>query len=209
MSREPTKHQLSSRLSYQQHTPAFLRKLQKNYGGGRRGDDDDEEDEPTYGDGEFEDDGSGRPPIPVRPSIPKRPKDNPGSGDEDGDDEKPQVVVLKEGKHLTEREVQNEKRKAQGLPPLSEPSNDSKVDPVPAKTKPKATNPKSLNFSSTGSSTTGSVAKKRKAVVDLQLQDEDFASLGDVVKDIGKGSKPAKKKPKRTDKKLLSFGDDA
>jgi hypothetical protein len=83
MSREPTKHQLSSRLSYQQHTPAFLRRLQKNYGGGRRGDDDDEEDEPTYGDGEFEDDGSGRPPIPVRPSIPERPKDNPGSEDED------------------------------------------------------------------------------------------------------------------------------
>ena len=119
MSREPTKHQLSSRLSYQQKTPAFLRRLQKNYGGGRRGDDDDddeeEEDGPTYGDGEFEDDGSGRPPIPVRPSIPERPKDNPGSDDEDGDDEKPQVSVLREGKHLTEREVQNEKRKGASL----------------------------------------------------------------------------------------------
>jgi len=112
MSREPTKHQLSSRLSYQQQTPAFLRRLQKTHGGGRRGDyDEEEEDEPTYGDGEFEDDGSGRPPIPVRPSIPERPRDNPGSEDEDGDDERPQVIVLKEGKHLTEREVQNEKRK--------------------------------------------------------------------------------------------------
>lgn len=113
MSREPTKHQLSSRLSYQQHTPAFLRRLQKNYGGGRRGDDDDDEEEDwsERGDGEFEDDGSGRPPIPVRPAIPERPKDNPGSEDEDCDDEKPQVVVLREGKHLTEREVQNEKRK--------------------------------------------------------------------------------------------------
>ena len=113
MSREPTKHQLSSRLSYQQKTPAFLRRLQKTHGGGRRGDDDsdEEEDGPTYGGGEFEDDGSGRPPIPVRPSIPERPKDNPGSEDEDGDDERPQVIVLKEGKHLTEREVQNEKRK--------------------------------------------------------------------------------------------------
>jgi len=208
MSREPTKHQLSSRLSYQQHTPAFLRRLQKNHGGGRHGDDDDEEDEPTYGDGEFEDDGSGRPPIPVRPSIPERPKDNPGSEDEGGDDEKPQVIVLKEGKHLTEREVQNEKRKAQGLPPLPEPSDNPNGGPVSATTKPKATNSKSLNFSSSGSSVVGSAArKKRKAVVDLQLQDDDFASLGDMVK--GKSSKPVKKKPKKTDKKLLSFGDDA
>jgi len=118
MSREPTKHQLSSRLSYKQHTPTFLRRLQKNYGGRRRGDEDDEdneEDEPMYGNEEFEDDGSGRPPIPVRPPIPERPKDNPGSEDEDGD-EKPQVVVLKEGKHLTEREVENEKRKGESSP---------------------------------------------------------------------------------------------
>ena len=43
--------------------------------------------------------------------------------------------------------------------------------------------------------------------MDLQLQDDDFASLGDMVK--GKSSKPVKKKPKKTDKKLLSFGDDA
>lgn len=42
-------------------------------------------------------------------------------------------------------------------------------------------------------------------MVDLQLQDEEFASLGDMVK----SSKPVKKKPKKTDKKLLSFGDDA
>ena len=97
---------------------------------------------------------------------------------------------------------------AQGLPPLPEPSNNPEVEGVSTTTKPKAANQKSLNFSSTGSGTTGSTArKKRKAVGDLQLQDDDFASLGDMVKD--KGSKPAKKKPKKTDKKLLSFGDDA
>jgi hypothetical protein len=97
---------------------------------------------------------------------------------------------------------------AQGLSPLPEPSNNPNVDSISTTTKPKATNSKSLNFSSTGSSTTGSSAKKkRKAVGDLQLQDEDFASLGEMVRD--KSSKPAKKKPKKTDKKLLSFGDDA
>ena len=96
---------------------------------------------------------------------------------------------------------------AQGLPPLPEPSNNPNVDHASTATKPKAANSKSLNFSSTGLSTTGSAArKKRKAVGDLQLQDEDFASLGELVKD--KSSKPAKKKPKKTDKKLLSFGDD-
>lgn len=97
---------------------------------------------------------------------------------------------------------------AQGLLPLPEPANVSNADSAPTKAKPKAGNSKSLNFSSTGSNPTAStVQKKRKAVVDLQLQDEDSASLGDVVKD--KSSKPVKKKPKKTDKKLLSFGDDA
>lgn len=70
-------------------------------GGGRDNDEDDE----------FEYDGSGRPPIPKRPAIPERPDDEPGSADEDDLDEKPQIVVLKEGKHLSEREVENEKRR--------------------------------------------------------------------------------------------------
>lgn len=101
--KEPTKHQLSARLSYSQRTPAFLRKLQSRVSG-IPGDDSDENPE-------FEDDGSGRPPIPRRPPIPERPASDPGSADEDRDDEAPQVVVLKEGKHLTAREVENEKRK--------------------------------------------------------------------------------------------------
>lgn len=98
---------------------------------------------------------------------------------------------------------------AQGLPPLPEPSNDSKADsPASIKAKSKTTNSKSLNFSSAGSNPTASaVQKKRKAVVALQLQDEDSVSLGDVAK--GKSSKPVKKKSKKTDKKLLSFGDEA
>jgi Domain of unknown function (DUF4604) len=107
--KEPTKHQLSSRLTYSQHTPAFLRKLQSRVSGVPGEDSDENEDL------EFEDDGSGRPPIPRRPPIPERPADNPGSGDEeeDRDDEAPQVVVLKEGKHLSAWEVENEKRKGE------------------------------------------------------------------------------------------------
>jgi len=122
--RDPTNAQISSRLSYAQHTPSFLLKFQNRIagipdepepqpddeysgsygygsGGGAGGD----------GEGEFYDDGSGRPPIPQRPAIPERPADDPGSADEDDGDEKPQVVVLREGKHLTEREAENVRRK--------------------------------------------------------------------------------------------------
>lgn len=64
--------------------------------------------------GEFEYVGEGREPIPrrPRPAIPERPADNPGSADEEDDfeDEKPQVVVLKQGKHLTEWEAENVRR---------------------------------------------------------------------------------------------------
>jgi Domain of unknown function (DUF4604) len=104
--KEPTRHQLSSRLTYNQNTPRFLQRFQNRVSGVA-----DEEDE-----NEFEDDGSGRPPIPKRPAIPERPPvpqrpaDDPGSADEDGDDEAPQVVVLKQGKHLTEREAKKERR---------------------------------------------------------------------------------------------------
>lgn len=43
----------------------------------------------------------------------QRPADDPGSADEDDyeKDELPQVVVLKQGKHLTEREAENVRRK--------------------------------------------------------------------------------------------------
>lgn len=102
--REPTRAQLSSRLAYSQHTPSFLLKLQNRIAGKP------EQDEEGYDD-EFEYDGSGRPPIPRRPAIPERPEDDQGSADEDSGDEKPQVIVLKQGKHLTEREAENIRRK--------------------------------------------------------------------------------------------------
>ena len=81
-------------------------------------------DEEEDNDEEFEYVGSGRPAIPKRPAIPERPKDDPGSADEDDGDEKPQVVVLKAGKHLTEREAENVRRKGQLLScPCSLPSD--------------------------------------------------------------------------------------
>lgn len=106
MSKEPTRAQLSSRLAYHGKTPAFLQKFQKQVNGGGGDSDEDEDDEWEY-------DGSGRPPIPKRPAIPERPTEDPGSADEDDMDEKPQIVVLKEGRHLSERDVENEKRKGQ------------------------------------------------------------------------------------------------
>lgn len=105
MSKEPTRHQLSARLAYNARTPTFLLKMQQRVSGARADDDDDDDDD------EYEHDGSGRPPIPKRPAIPERPDDDPGSANEDDGDEKPQVVVLREGKHLSAREVENEKRK--------------------------------------------------------------------------------------------------
>jgi hypothetical protein len=126
MPRELTNAQLSSKLNYRSgQTPSFLLKLQRQVAGYSAAD----EDEPTYVDsdgGEFERGASGRPDIPRRPPVPRRPSDQPGSGDEksgsradgtgeldedDEDEERPQVVVLKEGKHLSQIEVENEKRK--------------------------------------------------------------------------------------------------
>lgn len=109
--KELSRHQLSSKLSYQAHVPAFLQKLQNRMAGV-------DENEPQYEDEELEYVEGGRPPIPRRPPIPKRPRSQPGSNDERGDDdsdeegdEKPQVIVLREGKHLSEREVEIIKRK--------------------------------------------------------------------------------------------------
>jgi hypothetical protein len=106
--KEPTRAQLSSRLAYQSHTPNFLLKFKNRING--IADDDDDEDK--YDDDEFEHTGDGREPIPrrPRPPIPERPEGDVGSGDEDFGDEKPQVVVLKEGKHLTERAAENIRR---------------------------------------------------------------------------------------------------
>ena len=131
-SKEPTKHQLSARLQFQSHTPAFLRDFQNRISGRR---DDEDEDAPQI---EREYDGSGRGEDDVdefgrsldRPRLDEYGREvrRDGSAERETkakreemkkrkmeleeEDEKPVVVVLKEGKHLTEFEAENEKRKS-------------------------------------------------------------------------------------------------
>ncbi|KAG6906443.1 hypothetical protein DXG01_013926 [Tephrocybe rancida] len=195
--KEPNRHQLSSRLSYSQNTPTFLQKL-KNKMAGIPDEEDDYDDD-------FEDDGSGRPPIPRRPAIPERPDDEPGSANEDDGDEKPQVVVLREGKHLTAFEAENIRRKGgsseKGLPPLPDPTamkEDSAAlsSAVKEPVKDKKTTSGNLSFSSSKAKTKLS-NNKRKAVGDT------------VGEEIRSSIAPSKKKPKKASKTLLSFGDDA
>ncbi|EIM90940.1 uncharacterized protein STEHIDRAFT_127979 [Stereum hirsutum FP-91666 SS1] len=208
--KEPTKAQLSSRLSYSQNTPAFLLRLQNKMAGVSAPED---EDEPQYEDDEFEDfaRGSGRPPIPKRPAdsrpaLPERPADDPGSADEDDGDEAPQVVVLKAGKHLTEREAENERRKAKGLPPLvdsketdAKPETKDGVPKEPGRAQTQLEKQKnSLSFNSSGSD-----AKKGKRKVAV-LQSEDLRDG-----DQSRPEKKQKKKAKLERKALLSFDDDA
>ncbi|KAF8912278.1 hypothetical protein CPB85DRAFT_1252749 [Mucidula mucida] len=120
--KEPNRHQLSSRLSYSQETPAFLQKLKNRIAGIPDEDEDDE----------FE--------MMARVARPF----HPGSDDEDNADEKPQVVVLREGKHLTEREAENIRRKEK-VYRLARP--EAPPTDIPVKEKKDKPNP-SLSFSS-------------------------------------------------------------
>ncbi|KAF8626596.1 hypothetical protein AX17_006514 [Amanita inopinata Kibby_2008] len=171
---------------------------------------------PTIANAEFEDydRGSGRPPIPRRPSIPERPPEDPGSADEDDEDEKPQVIVLKEGKHLTEREAEN------GLPPLPDPitappaEESTSQDVEPSEKKSNSSKPPALSFS-TSKSGFKSSASKRKAVGQPSYDNDNH---GDNITEKGKQSGKTSKAPPSSNKKqkknsktktLLSFGDDA
>ncbi|KAF9048509.1 hypothetical protein BJ165DRAFT_1525956 [Panaeolus papilionaceus] len=218
--KEPTRAQLSSKLSYQSQTPAFLLKLQNRMNGKPDYDDDDDEN-PTYVDEEFEYVGNGRAPIPKRPPIPQRPKDDDRASDKDDDDfedERPQVVVLKEGKHLTAREAENMKRKEKGLPPLPDDApveetedSSSKAGEALASGSKSTSASKSLSFSS--GKTAFAKSNKRKAIGQL---DGLKAELAEKTEDLkGKSDKPkgkdkkkgSSKKPKKESKTLLSFGD--
>ncbi|KAG7090035.1 hypothetical protein E1B28_011655 [Marasmius oreades] len=205
--KEPTRAQLSSRLAYEQHVPAFLQKLQNKISGISN-----EEDEDEAYDEEWEhiNDGSGRPPIPRRrPPIPERPADDPGSDKEDEErgDEKPQVIVLREGKHLTEREAENIRRKEKGLPPVPDvekpPEESSSSNKKEGNEKPKASAP-SLSFSSSTKSVSSKSFKRKVLGGDSEPEDDQDSQHK------AKKSEPPKKKSKKStkSKKLLSFGDD-
>jgi len=206
-----------------------------------------DENESQFEDEELEYVGGGRPPIPRRPPIPKRPVSQPGSNDERGDDdsdeegdEKPQVIVLREGKHLSEREVEIIKRKGdsclctpgsitelgqiteKGLSPLPETIDtaqrihDVHVSEKDA-TKPVSSKSKGLSFSS--GKTTTKPSSKRKAISQLdsdddndssvQMSNEKLKSKFEKGKEKEKNKVQLKKRPKKESKKLLSFGDDA
>ncbi|KAF9064583.1 hypothetical protein BDP27DRAFT_1367078 [Rhodocollybia butyracea] len=220
--------QLSSRLAYEKKVPKFLQRLQNQVNGTSR-----EEDEPRYYDedgnefngpeDEAELDEFGRERRPQldefgresrsRPAIPERPDDDPGSADEDSADEKPQVVVLKAGKHLSEREAENERRKEKGLPSLPDPNHPDESPTTASASKEKSTI-KSLSFSS------GKPSAKSKASNDFNALKRKVLSGGDDSDDSqsGKAAKEGKgrgdggskmKKKKKQKKTLLSFGDDA
>jgi len=114
--------------------------------------------------------------------------------------------VLKEGKHLTQREAENVKRKERGLQPLSDPDKDKREDSDKLQAAELTTNKdmapgssKSKHQGLSFSSSKGGVkppAVKRKAV-DLPSSEK------------GQKKQGSSKKAKKSSKTLLSFGDDA
>jgi hypothetical protein len=209
--KDPTNAQLSSRLRYAEgDAPAFLARLRAQVAGRSY---DADEDEPAY---EFEDGEGGRPAIPRRPPVPTRPDETEGTLDEeDAEDEAPQVIVLKEGKHLSEREAENERRKglpfhvctvslltcpiAKGLSPLPDPSAEGPPDASTATPDSKIV--KAANMSNVSFGGPRKLAK-RKAVGDADSADADASPAS-------KGKEKDTKKSKKQKKTLLSFGDDA
>lgn len=158
--KEPTRQQLSSRLTYQSKTPAFLLKLQKQVGGRAPADDEYEPQIANDEEGELDEFGRER----RRPPVTETPKneDPYHSDEEDAEDEKPVIVVVKEGKHLSEREVENENRKAKGLEPLRHEDEDKNKNEQTSKAtvpQTKLDNSGGLSFSSKKNKPSGNKRK--------------------------------------------------
>ncbi|KZT34008.1 hypothetical protein SISSUDRAFT_975668, partial [Sistotremastrum suecicum HHB10207 ss-3] len=182
--KEPTRQQLSSRLSYQQTVPSFLRAYQNRVAGRASSYDEDEPEVVEEGGvDEF-----GRDIVRERPRSPtvkdtKNDLGEPSPEHEEQDDEAPVVVVLKEGKHLSAEQAAEERRLAQGLPPSRHKDSSTATSPaeddralVAERSKPKerATKP-SLSFSSTPPGRLGAPKQKRK----LGVLDESETGASD------------------------------
>lgn len=202
-----TNAQLSSRLAYNAQTPAFLQRLQNRVQGNA---DSDEEDP------EWEEVGGGRPAIPrrpkdERPAIPTRPDDDPGSADEEAGDEAPQIIVLREGKHLSAREVENIKRREKGLPPLPEHEEPPEVDEEQTKApvEQKKSDKPSLSFSSSKPDRFSELKSQSLGKRKIRITADDEDDYKDAPAPEHKDKSSVKKKQKKQKKTLLSFGDDA
>jgi Domain of unknown function (DUF4604) len=240
--KEPTKHQLSARLQFQSQTPAFLRAFQNRISGRRVDEDEDapqiEGDDGSGGRGDDAVDEFGR--SVSRPQLDEFGREVRRAGSverekeaksekmrrremDEEEDEKPVVVVLKEGKHLTEFEAENERRKgtylspvtyliptnpwipvAKGLDPLPPPDaepltntpNRVQADQAPSSSKSNPAPAKSKSGVQIGKA----AGSKRKARVVADEPDDDQGPI--------KRQRTEEKKRKKAGKNLLSFGDE-
>ncbi|KAF8339663.1 uncharacterized protein EI90DRAFT_3117458 [Cantharellus anzutake] len=201
----PNDRLISQRLQYNPNIPSFLLALQGKVSGKAPDEEgDDYGDEP-----EMEQLDVNRPAIPRRPR--ERASEDRNRADEDDGaetgDEKPTVVVLKEGKHLTEREAENERRKAQGLPPLPEP--ESKIEDKKLPGSPEDTRPHQGSSLKADSLSISSSSK-----VTISTGQQNLGVLGAKRKTpASRDEKPSKdsaktKKKKKESKSLISFGNE-
>ncbi|KAG8815986.1 hypothetical protein FRC17_000506 [Serendipita sp. 399] len=245
--KELTKHQLSHRIQFESHTPNFLKAFQAKVSGFRQNHDEDEDDPRVVSgdeDGGYggEDGGDGvkldefgreirmgseeremrerkRERMGRGKAGDEGNSKGRGNGDEEEGEEAPVIVVLNERKHLSAREVENERRRARGLSPLPDegPGDESATSGSTAKQKAGTTesssattssnNPKKSNVQLGGRQVSG-IGSKRKAV---SIRNDDGEEVNVEREEGGRkrAKKDGKKKEKKAVKGLLSFGDDA
>ncbi|BEI80937.1 hypothetical protein CcaverHIS002_0200970 [Cutaneotrichosporon cavernicola] len=160
--REPSRAQISSGLSYVAQKPSFLANF-------------------------------GKPPPSEREPIPTRPDEGEWAEDSDedewdkkfgGGEDGPQVVVLKEGRHLSADEVAKERRRAKGERTASP---DPETSAVLAKLSAVAKEPITKQ---------GPIHKAKRKLVGEAVEHEEKAE---------EAGEKKKKKKKKANKQMLSF----
>ncbi|GAA5964863.1 hypothetical protein JCM21900_006774 [Sporobolomyces salmonicolor] len=196
----PSKNQLRG-LSYVDQKPAFLRNAMMALAGRSAP-------QPST---------DGRPPVPTRPEGAEADSDGEQSEEDAWDlgrgDEAPAVVVLKEGKHLDQREVDRVRAeaKANGIDPLAAPSDS--VGPLKSKGSlsfSSGTTIKSKPKPSAGDAESWDDVVKRSKLESEAKQAAQEKDRVDLEKDKDKDEKRKKKEKKVAKKKIamLSFDDD-